>query len=365
MSRAFSLVEVLIAILVLALGLLGLGAVFPAVISEQRRSFDSINGESIARQVEDMMRRGNELVDLSPLRQPSFGRLRGAEDGDSVRPTPLGAPDSFDFLWVMDNFTRIDNGSNSPWDGAVPGASNLSDFQRGIWRVNSNENRIEQILPVSARLHPQPNSGLDPRFVWDVVARRTPAGSVEMAVFVRRTDDRIRPTGNATLADTLTGGNSATQVLPLALDGNTGRLTVPTTNPTSPQFYPAPQSLNAYVDDRQLSWLIFPNAGGTNLDTSLGFVRRVGQQLVDNNGVVRTVIAIPQPRAGEPLGNLASQAVVVHPPFTRTEASNRAPQTARPGQSAEEVRRRATWVRQVVFTPQPPVAVRVFTLDKE
>lgn len=363
MSRAFSLVEVLIAILVLALGLLGLGAVFPAVISEQRRSFDSINGESIARQVEDMMRRGNELVDLSPLRQPSFGRLRGAEDGDSVRPTPLGAPDAFDFLWVMDNLTRIDGGANSPWDGAVPGASNFGDFQRGVWRVNSNENRIEQILPVSARLHPQPNSGLDPRFVWDVVARRTPAGSVEMAVFVRRTDDRIRPVGNATLADTLTGSNTQ-PVLPLALDVTNGRLTVPTAN-TANQAYPAPQSLSAYVDDRQLSWLIFPNAGGTNLDTSLGFVRRVGQQLVDNNGVVRTVIAIPQPRAGEPLGNLASQAVVVHPPFTRTEASNRAPQTARPGQSAEEVRRRATWVRQVVFTPQPPVAVRVFTLDKE
>lgn len=360
MSRAFSLVEVLIAILVLALGLLGLGAVFPAVISEQRRSFDSISGESIARQVEDMMRRGNELVDLSPLRQPSFGSFV-----DNNRPTPVST-NSYDSLWVMDRAARIDNGSDSGWEGAVPGAFSLDDFERGIWRVNSKvNNRIEEILPVSARLHPLPNSGLDPRFVWDVVARRTPAGSVEMAVFVRRIDDRIRPTGNATLADTLTGGNSAPQVLPLALDRNTGRLTVPTTSPTSSQVYPVPQSLEAYVDDRQLSWLIFPNAGGTNLDTSLGFVRRVGQRLVDNTGVVRTVIAIPQPRAGEPLANLASQAVVVHPPFTRTEASNRPPQRPRDDRSPEEVRRDSTWIRQVVFTPQPPVAVRVFTLDKE
>ncbi len=47
-SRAFSLVEILIAILILGLGLLGLGAVFPAVIAQQRGAVEKTQGAAVA-----------------------------------------------------------------------------------------------------------------------------------------------------------------------------------------------------------------------------------------------------------------------------------------------------------------------------
>jgi prepilin-type N-terminal cleavage/methylation domain-containing protein len=362
--RAFSLIEVLIAILVLGLGLLGLGAVFPAVITEQRRSFDSISGESVARQVEDLLRADNELVDLAPLRGPEFGGIQGAVEDGAARPSPINAGASFDFLWVMDRFVRIDGGANTPWDGAVPGAAGMGDLFDGTWRADSGDNEDAQILPISARLHPLPTSGSDPKFVWDVIARRHPSGPTQFAVFVRRIDDRIAAPAGQTLGQAFLDPAANQRPLPLAIDINTGRLQTPVPGATN-QAYPAPQSLDAYADDRQPTWLILRSEGNSTTDTSIGFVRRVGQQFVDNTGVVRTVIGLPQPRSSEPLAGLASQAVIVSPAFTPTESSNGAVVQARPGQAREQVRRRASWVRQIVFTPQPPVAVRVFTLDKE
>ena len=66
--RAFTLIEVLIAILVLAIGLLGLGAVFPAVIAEQRNAFAVIEGENTASSAEAMLS-NREFLDFALLSQ--------------------------------------------------------------------------------------------------------------------------------------------------------------------------------------------------------------------------------------------------------------------------------------------------------
>ena len=109
MKRAFSLVEVLIAVLVLALGLLGLGAIFPAVISEQRRSFDSITGESVAKLVEDTLNRNNELVDLSALQGDGLGRVgpdQGGQNNNAGRPIQINAPSKSVWQNVLDALPR-------------------------------------------------------------------------------------------------------------------------------------------------------------------------------------------------------------------------------------------------------------------
>jgi len=368
MKRAFSLVEVLIAVLVLALGLLGLGAIFPAVISEQRRSFDSITGESVAKLVEDTLNRNNELVDLSALQGDGLGRVgpdQGGQNNNAGRPIQINAPSNYDHLWVMDDFSLIDGNADTSWSqgSPVPGAQSLADLSAGVWRVDTLSNSNAGILPIGARLHPLPSSGMDPRYVWDLVARRSPAGPVEIGVFVRRIDDRIRvPSGNS-LSDVLTGNNGAPFRLPLAVNANNGRQT--TDNGENTSLYSVPQSLGAYADERQPTWLIFEgDPQDSGLDTSIGFARRVGQKLLDNTGVVRTVVGLPQPNPSEPLSGLADRAVVVTPPFTRGESS--AGQQVGANNPSREARvRRATWVRQVVFTPQTPVAVRVFTLEGE
>jgi prepilin-type N-terminal cleavage/methylation domain-containing protein len=54
--RGFSLIEILVSILILALGLLGLGAVFPVVIREQRLASDNISGTIAGNNVRAVLR---------------------------------------------------------------------------------------------------------------------------------------------------------------------------------------------------------------------------------------------------------------------------------------------------------------------
>ncbi len=364
--RAFSLIEVLIAILVLALGLLGLGAVFPAVIAEQRRSFDSISGESLAAAVQEQMRTNSEAfrfgldrsISNTPrnaraavekfglwARDPQYGYwLFGVGDprppgpGDSARPVSPTNP-AYTTNWMVSGAAALGTGGEN-LEHIRPGYLN-----NGRWTLNTL-NQVKRFeLPVAARVYPLPTSGSPPQFVWDPVFRRTPEGKVQVAIFVRRIDDRIRLNANETLGDAFLGRNRSRPILPLAIAVDTGRLTTDD-GASNSLAYPEIMSLPAYVDrNTDPSWLMLGvDVNNQNFNTSIEFLRRPGQTFVDSLGVVRRVVGTPTAVRGQNTDN-AARAIIVDPPFSRSQDL--------PRQNL-----------QIIFTPQPPVAVRVFTLDR-
>lgn len=62
MRPAFTLIEVLFAVLILAIGLLGIGSIFPAVIRQQREASDRINATVVTSAIQsDLLAEGGLL----------------------------------------------------------------------------------------------------------------------------------------------------------------------------------------------------------------------------------------------------------------------------------------------------------------
>ena len=227
-------------------------------------------------------------------------------------------------------------------------------------------------LHITDRLIPAPYSGRDPEYVWDIVLRRSPSGDrPQAALFVRRIDARIAVPDGVSLSDVLVqGAGTDDPVLPVALDPTTGRRVVDTGDSGAGFVYAAPQTLNVQVFNDRLDWLVFEDADNPFLDTSISQAARPGQELVDNTGTVRRVIELVNDPEARDLGNDAL-VVRVEPPFQPVHgpeelADGYDADANDPPESATPARRRAayaSWVRQVVFTPRPPVAVRVFNLE--
>lgn len=427
--RGFSLVEVLIGILILALGLLGLGAIIPLVVREQRDAADTRQGISAANDAQHLLETRTDYYTPNlaqpDVRFPVYWWEPWARD-QAWSPVTASANQD-EYLWAPWDKNEMDVDAGS-WSGSATG--NYLFTANG----SGNANQHNLLYPVSAgipltdRLWPPLSGqgaeitppGLDPYrplFVWDIVGRRVPPPPdqldafdryfgaalnpndrpailesrtrLQIAIFVRRIDLGIRiPSApfsgggagqrSITLYDVLTmraGLNGSFPyayrvplgVTPPAMAGNAlgggsdplgnGRAYLPTNTGIAPPgagvsdlSYSGPLMLATSYDtsaapDR------FTFAAGFNNDNRFRLISQPGQKIVDNLGNIYTVLGVP-----DDLLPGAPPTILVAPPIPAWVPAQNAPLP-----SALPVN--PYTIRQLVFTPQIPAAIKVFTIN--
>ncbi len=323
-AAGFTLIEILIAVLILALGLLGLGAVFPVVIRQQRIGVEATYGVMAANSAQALLT-GTDLN--SGLANPATHNL-----WREWRDNPPLSQAAFDHgQWFIPATDNVTNATELGRPGTVS----------AFW------------LPVRARLYPyDPANGEPPELVWDVAVHRVvdddnllvPRGfnpftndTLQVAVFVRRIDPRIRVPANTTLlqviADNTLSANKRRR--PVAVDLLAGLPTL-----SGEGNYGTPRTVTVQFDyvpndptrrDRDRLLVQTPNAALWAL------VRQVGQRLVDNLGNVYTVVGSAEQGS--------NRVVKVDPPVPAYVNGPSAPT-----------------ITEVVFTPQVPAAVHLFKI---
>lgn len=358
----FTLIEVLIATLILSLGLLGLFALFPGVIQQQRNARDEALGTVAARTATSLLEGGSlfEPQALTYLRQDPYFSFRSrnhASCADERNPKNNAADRGVAYLWEND----------WDWTGLLPEVRNryldegILTFGGGKVVLRCNPTILQRdssSVFAASRVLPEVYVGT-PQFVWDVVMRRVaPTGPddpkgvpLQAAIFVRRIDPGIDVPREKTLSDVLTGRNlsSATQRrLPVTVDPRG----LPSGDGAGRYALVLSAEVEALPSDPNLPrglMLLKKSDGPYARENDLDMARQVGQKLVDNFGVVRTVTEVP---TKYPNG------VIVDPPVAVEQMQGPAylGDTDIPANAPQNV-------VQVIFTPQVPVRVIVRTFE--
>lgn len=353
--RGFTLVEILIAVLVLSLGLLGLAAVFPVVAREQRIAVDETRAVEAASAAESWLR-SHESLRFRAVLPPRQGQ--GPNDGID---TPHGW-DAWrrDLNWSRDGEWVLIDENNSFM--ASTGQQQGIDF--GDIELTLSDAGDELLLRVGDRLWPRTTSFSvgRPRMVWDFVARRVPTrftasgqvqpsafDPVQIAVFVRTIDARL-----LSLPDERRGNRTITLFDRLAdpeVDAGRRRVAVAVRPAGAEAGRPTGDGFGDYghivrLDiDPSVNFAPPTGAGVTGqfprdripvVDSNAVLYQqlaRPGQKFVDRLGVVYTVRGVDTER----------NALIVDPPVPGTISSSRE-------------------LGEAVFVPQTPSAVRIVTV---
>lgn len=335
----FSLIEVLIAVVVLALGLLGVGAVFPVVIRSQRQSQDVIQGQIASRSAVAYVLGRQSLKDS--LRDLAYDT---DDDGDED-PPPLY--DASPWLRWSDDPKFV--GSVDPGTGAL------------LLPNPDTTSAIKTIyIPVAERLFPMPfTPGLDPQYVWDLALRRKKSGGCQIVVFTRRLDPQISIPEGWYLSHVLTGSTNDAGLtrLPLAVSkdskgnptgnglGNYSRVRIVELDKWSAD---GAKSDGSGTDKSLITIKPFDDGDPTwNASDVMRRAELVGQKLVDNLGNVYTVVGTRTGKESASDGRKIEW-LKLDPPL-----SDYAWKQKKDGA-----------VVSFVMTPQPPAAVSVIDVEE-
>lgn len=384
-TRAFSLIEVLIGVLILALGLLGLAAVFPVVVRQQRTAADQTQGLIVARNAEAYIR-GHTLTTTRSVPAAGTANAGLLAPSDPIPVQNRRGLDMLRYQGVTNNnpystwsFNSANPDRPGPWELPTFSLRNTNP-DRGLMIVAATNQTASVQFAQRDRLWPQPYSSVDarvddnryanePRYIWDVATRRVDPGTpsnvgddgIQFAVFVRRIDGsirvprrdgmndvndpirRLRPTRDLRLADILTGDRLG-QGGAIVLQQQEQRVAVAVSN-NSNSPVPTLNGEGEYAMPIRVNVTLIDNPEGAGLtrlavanatDIQKRLVRQPGQKLIDNLGNVYTVLKADDD----------TSSVIISP-----------------AASANAAALAASGDLQVVFTPQVPAAVHVFTMD--
>lgn len=349
-ALGFSLVEVLMAVFILALGLLGLGAVFPVVIREQRQSNDLVAGTVAANSAKALLEGLDytAVTTFTAMRNSREFWLRMRDDR-----TLLDRQEYYNGKWFLPDMTPD---SGDPVGTIVLGGAGAS---------GSDSTKLK--ISTAARLWPT-GTPLDvpPQFVWDCAVQRIPDGDgdplndgVRVAIFVRRIDTRIRVNPQYGLYRQIVGHSGPLQVpaadrrVPVAVDQD-GMPTLDGVGEPALNYAQLRTVLVRFRFDasrpelRARDRLYFdtrdPEGSSPANNVPWRLASRPGQKLVDNLGNIYTVVETGRDTSGDYVR--VTPPVPAHIPETPAGISDT---------------NDLVCIRQVLLSPQIPAAVTLWS----
>lgn len=181
--RAFSLIEVLLAIFILGIGAISIAAIFPAGIVQQRQSVDDMLGPIVANNALEIIR--------AKVRPDDFGFIVNAS-GDPIDPDIPTIPG--DWRWRRPGFVIPGGLGASPDSGSIAifggGGAIPSEIPYNAIKYPSGT-PPQIFIRQGERYYPQafstanPDVAPKPEYVWDCMFRRF-EGRIYVAIFVYR-----------------------------------------------------------------------------------------------------------------------------------------------------------------------------------